>query len=275
MSWKWVSILTGSAGLAWLSCCKIESPVVFWNFTLKFFVYALLGWAVCSVLYKVYQQYTSKTRRQSPLPEGNNEQDEFYRERMQRRTESMQIASDEKVESYKERILKPREEARRQKQEQELNLVMGHTFRGHGQFMGSGDEIRHCTSTTENVSEDARLHRRLPPDVKLHNPRPEPSPDSLKKQRVIQLPKEPPVDCADAVTVTLHTPLNQRKSRRFLNTSTLQVVLDYMTTLGFSQTYNTLSSSYPRQVLTQHAGKTLKELQFGKRTLLYIEDKED
>jgi hypothetical protein len=43
------------------------------------------------------------------------------------------------VDSYRERILAPREEARKQKQEQELNLIMGHTFRGRGNQL---DDVR-------------------------------------------------------------------------------------------------------------------------------------
>lgn len=274
INWTWTFILGGCAVLAWLSCYKIRSPVVFWNATLKLFVYALLLWAVCSVFYKIYRVFIPRSTKSVHIPEVDGEKEEMYKERLKRRTQNMQATSNNKTESYRERILKPREEEKKKKRDQELDLVLGHTFKGHGQKMGAEEEIRHCTDNKENVNEDARLHRRLPPDVILHRPRPEPDPNTQKNKHVIQLLEEPAADCEDVVTVTLHTPLDQRKSRRFLNTCRLQVILDYMTTLGFSQTYYTLSSSYPRQPLAHHAERTLEELKFERRTLLYVEEKE-
>lgn len=47
-----------------------------------------------------------------------------------------------------------------------------------------------------------------------------------------------------------------------------------MTTLGFNQVHYTLSSSYPRKPLTESAARTLQDLGFQRRTLLYIEEKD-
>jgi len=54
---------------------------------------------------------------------------------------------------------------------------------------------------------------------------------------------------------------------------TLQVVFDYMTTLGFSQNVYTLAWSHPRQPLDGDVDKTLQQLKFDTRMLLFVQEK--
>lgn len=264
----WAILLSGSAAVAWLSCSKIESPVVFWDAVVKLFLFSFLLWIGCTILNKIYTSFAKQSTLESQ--EVSEERKQWFEEQRKRNRQLMQDKTVEKVDSYRERILAPREEARKQKQEQELNLIMGHTFRGRGNQLDDG--VQDITQHSENTNEDARERRRLPPDVVLHRPKLETQP-KMKKREIKLLP-EPDDGDADGITVTLHTPVDQRKSRRFLNSSPLQAVLDYMTTIGYNQAYYTLSSSYPRKPLTDSAEKTLKELQFEKRTLLYIEEKD-
>lgn len=53
-----------------------------------------------------------------------------------------------------------------------------------------------------------------------------------------------------------------------------QNVLDYMTTLGFSQRYYTVSLSFPRQCLQQQREATLGEMGFSKKVILNVEETE-
>ncbi|XP_053388819.1 UBX domain-containing protein 8-like [Mercenaria mercenaria] len=269
LNWTWTFLITGTAAIAWLSCSKIESPVVFWDAVVKLFIYSVLIWIGCSVLNKIYCAFAKQSTHLS-TPEVPEERKQRFEDQRKRNRQCIQNKTNEKVESYKERILIPREEARRQKQDEELNLIMGHTFRGSGQQLGEDDEIPDRNSRRENINEDARERRRLPPDVVLHRPKPESEPE--KKRRVIELPGEPDEEDGECITVTLHTPLDQRKSRRFLSSSPLQAIIDYMTTLGFNEAYYTLTSAYPRKPLTDCSQKTLKQLKFEKRTLLYVEE---
>lgn len=91
----------------------------------------------------------------------------------------------------------------------------------------------------------------------------------------IKLPVEPETGAHGCITVSLKDPEGQPHQRRFLHESTVQVLLDFMTLLGFSQSEFTLATSYPRQLLHDKKDSTLSDLGFTSRVSLNIEPRED
>ncbi|CAG5129765.1 unnamed protein product, partial [Candidula unifasciata] len=94
-----------------------------------------------------------------------------------------------------------------------------------------------------------------------------------KPKRVIKLPDEPDVSEDGVITISLRTPIGTICQRRFYNCDTIQCLLDYITTQGFSQTRYTVSTSYPRTLL-ENPCNSFSDYNFGKRVTLNIEEKD-
>lgn len=91
-----------------------------------------------------------------------------------------------------------------------------------------------------------------------------------RKKQTIALPEEPDKENPNSTTVCLRTPVGL-KQRRFYRENTIQNVLDYMTSLGFSQRHYTVSTSYPRQSLQEQGEATLAEMGFHRKVILNVE----
>ena len=184
-------------------------------------------------------------------------------------TEKIQQDFHTKAEAYKKKILIPREEAKKRQKEEEYYRFLGPAWKGKGEALGG--EVRHG-------DDEVRLHR-LEENIneeflqQVHN---EQEREAKRKQRKkIVLPDEPDQNEADCLQIILRSPLGQIHSRRFLCSNKLQVIFDYITTLGFNQRRYTIATTYPRQLLTEERELTLSELEFSKRTTLNIEEIEE
>lgn len=175
---------------------------------------------------------------------------------------------DKQVESYKERILVPREEAKQAKKEEEFQRFLGPAWKGKGIPLGGEDARSH--QCEESQGHEAAELRHLPVTEVKNIPKPK----KPKKKKMIVLPDEPDENDQDSVLVMLRTPTHTVHRRRFLKSATVQNVLDYMTTVGFSQIGYTLSTTYPRQNLSDQSEQTLSELGFHRQVVLNVEEKE-
>ncbi|XP_069123562.1 UBX domain-containing protein 8-like isoform X1 [Argopecten irradians] len=184
----------------------------------------------------------------------------------------LQKEHSQKAESYKDRILRPREEAKKRQKEEEYYKFMGPAWKGKGQSLGG--EIIVDNDGDELPRESAARHRRLPESINkevLLTARQE---LQKRKKKKIELPEEPPEGALDCVLVTLRTPLRDLKQRRFKSTDTIQHILDYMTYIGFHQKKYTLVTSYPRQCFSDQREVTLADMGFKTRTTLNVEEKD-
>ncbi|XP_061196205.1 UBX domain-containing protein 8-like [Saccostrea echinata] len=173
-----------------------------------------------------------------------------------------------KAEGYKSRILIPREGRKRKQKENEFQRFMGPAWKGEGHELGGLKQ----EGEKESPNEAAR-HRVLPENINsaaAERARIQTEKQNRRK-KIIELPEEPDENSPDCVSVCLRTPLGT-KQRRFNKGNTIQHVLDYMTSLGFSQKHYTISTSFPRECLHTQREKTLEDMRFIKKVLLNVEE---
>ncbi|XP_033733944.1 UBX domain-containing protein 8-like [Pecten maximus] len=176
-----------------------------------------------------------------------------------------------KAENYKDRILRPREEAKKRQKEEDYYKFMGPTWKGEGQSLG-GEII--VDNEGKKQSEIAAHHRHLPESINEDVLQAAKQELQRRNKKKMHLPDEPPDGAPDCVLVTLRTPLRDLQQRRFKHTDTIQHVLDYMTYIGFHQKKYTLATSYPRQCLSDQREVTLADMGFKTRTTLNVEEKD-
>lgn len=189
----------------------------------------------------------------------------------------LQLQHQNKAESYKERILNPREEARRKQKEEEYYRFLGPAWKGKGQALGEDETLRANGGEEGQVTqeeEDRTPCQEAAQRRWIQKPTPQPLQPAAKPKRVVKLPEEPPEDAADSVLVILRSPIQTCYRRRFCQSDSVQTLLDFMTMSGFSQTFNTLCTSFPRHDIGCNKDARLHELGFKGRVTLNIEEKE-
>ncbi|XP_067673443.1 UBX domain-containing protein 8-like [Haliotis asinina] len=214
-----------------------------------------------------YQQ----SSEESAAGRGDNSDEE----RKARMRQKLQEEHTQKANSYKERILIPREEAKRIQKEEEFEKFLGPAWKGEGHLLvGSDNDEADSTDGGEESrsSRTAARRRRLPEEhLSTHG---DVKPKTVEPKVVIKLPDEPEEGDEHCVNVILRTPVGKKCTRRFLHTHTVKILFDFMATLGFSQTFFTISMSYPRINLSEHLNKTLWEMGFHRQVTLNIEEKD-
>ncbi|KAK2182606.1 hypothetical protein NP493_347g03081 [Ridgeia piscesae] len=227
--------------------------------------------ALLAVLAHLLESWRSRLRdsrsnsQESTVDEERlKEQEKVERTRIQREHEL-------KAEDYTERILKPRRDAKRQQQEEKMNQFSGPLWKGAAHALGGADN-KDTPRTRDGSSTEAALLRQLPEEV-LHPPTP-PSPPKTSPQRVIVLPEEPEEGATDSVSIVLRTFQGRRHTRRFRTSDPVQVLLDYMTTIGYHQKVYTLMTSFPRHDLSNDPTFTLLQLDLTRAMVLNVEEKD-
>ncbi|KAH9502563.1 hypothetical protein Btru_069006 [Bulinus truncatus] len=178
-----------------------------------------------------------------------------------------------KAAEYKERILKPRKDEIRRKKEEEFLKFLGPAWKGKGSPLGGQTYADGSCDLAD--SQLAATRRIVQEDINhgvLFNAM-ENSARRLKAKRIITLPNEPNVYDPDAVTVLFRTPIGNSFDRRFYSSNNVQCLLDFITTKGFSYKKFDIATSYPR-ILLNDPSVTIAELNFGKRIVLNIEEKD-
>nr|XP_022317843.1 UBX domain-containing protein 8-like [Crassostrea virginica] len=235
----------------------------------QLFVKFLLALGLVTFLIHIGTSWLKKWQWSRGLANGSSIESSKNHDQEQSFKEKIQLEHYKKTESYKTRILIPREEKRKIRVEEELLRFQGPAWKGRGQNLGGSRQ------EGENTPEEAARHRILPERINQEAAdRAKRQVDNQSKRKLtIKLPTEPDEVNPDCITVSLRTSLGL-KQRRFHKENTIQNVLDYMTTLGFSQRYYTVSLSFPRQCLQQQREATLGEMGFSKKVILNVEETE-
>ncbi|XP_076459832.1 uncharacterized protein LOC143292980 isoform X2 [Babylonia areolata] len=179
-----------------------------------------------------------------------------------------------KVASFKERILQPRAEAKKQQKEEEFYRFLGPAWKGRGQILGSVEEQQPEQEELDQFEKDLNPREIAALRRRIQTPAPQPAKPPPKPKRVITLPEEPSEDDPERVLVMLRSPIQTVCQRCFRHTDTVQTLLDFMTVSGFTQTFNTLCTSFPRHDLAQDTNLTLQDLGFIGGVTLNIEEKD-
>ncbi|XP_050391083.1 UBX domain-containing protein 8 [Patella vulgata] len=178
----------------------------------------------------------------------------------------------EKAASYSERILIPREKEKLRRKEEEYQKFLSPSWKGEGTILGGVKPSDNETDEDPSPSLTAAQNRQAAQPIQQDAVKSPPT--QTKQKRVIVLPPEPEDKGDNIVLVKLRTPIRSVCQRRFLTTNTVQDVLDYMTTVGYSQTFYTLAMTYPRAILTDQSNQTLGDMDFSPQITLNIEEKD-
>lgn len=199
---------------------------------------------------------------------------EERRRKQQSIHQELQEKHQAKADSYRERILGPREEAKKKQKEEEFYRFLGPAWKGKGQALGSDEDQRVEQEELDEFEQDLNPREMAAVRRRIQKPMPQPAKPPEKPKRVITLPEEPSEDDPESVLVLLRSPIQTVYQRRFRHADTVQTLLDFMTVSGFTQTFNTLCTSYPRHDLAHDTHLSLHDLGFTRRVTLNIEEKD-
>ncbi|XP_077863319.1 UBX domain-containing protein 8-like isoform X2 [Saccoglossus kowalevskii] len=248
------------------------------------------------------QNFHSRRRKKVVIQQGLSE-DELNTKKEASR-QKLQGEHTVKATDFNDRILKPRREAKEKEKEEKFYRFAGPAWKGKGEALGNASEEK-CTagSHVAGTSRDAASVRVLPESVT--NPTPPVDKEAKhaedlrreakRKEKeeqfyrfagpawkgkgqalgTITLPEEPAEGSPMVMTIALKTPTGRTHRRRFLYTDNIQILIDYMTKLGYHPTMYSISSTYPRHCLTSDLEKTFEDLGLTKDVALVIEEKED
>lgn len=99
--------------------------------------------------------------------------------------------------------------------------------------------------------------------------------EAYRKELEASLPAEPTLDQGDNITkIRFRLPNGDNLERRFLATTTLKILLDYLTVQGFPvQEYKVISSWPRRDLTTVDVTKTLRELKLCPKETVILEER--
>ncbi|KAL0964986.1 hypothetical protein UPYG_G00275310 [Umbra pygmaea] len=216
----------------------------------------LLGLAslMVSYLYPRLRSVFSKTTQ--PPPEYS--EDEEAKRKQKHAREELQEKHSEKASTYKESVLRPREESSMRKKEEHFYCMAGQTWKltagkrlGEGEM--SGQSGLHDVTGTPN--HEAIHRRKLPESATRVHPKPE-----APSKRVVR--------------VVLRCPSGRTVHRRFLKSDSSSVLLDWMLRTGYHPTLYTLCTSYPRQPLDTRKDTSMEDAGILTHTVLNVEEKD-
>ncbi|KAK3578206.1 hypothetical protein CHS0354_020576 [Potamilus streckersoni] len=267
---RWTLFFASALGLAGMSYLQIDFGTLV-QFGLKTLL--ILGLLTFVIQY-IGLPLLKRLKTKSTLQQDTQEPDTENVQKLKQARKTVQEKYSLEASSYKERILKPREDAKRAQNERELYRFMGPAWKGKGDVLGGENTLR--SPDTDQAGRDAAVHRQLPEwsnEVSRNIAKQLKQVRSNKEaKKVIVLPDEPPDGTADSILVVLRTPIGTAHKRRFLVSHTVQVLLDFMTVIGFHQRAYTIATSYPRYLLGKQADSTLEELGFIRQVVLNIEE---
>ncbi|XP_066303492.1 UBX domain-containing protein 8-like [Branchiostoma lanceolatum] len=211
-----------------------------------------------------------------PDPPPQQEEDETHlQQRLQEARERVQKDHEAKANDYAERILKPKEAAELEKKEMEhYRFIGGPKFKGQGWALGYGDGETHAGgSQVHGGARDAAVARRLP-DSAIPKPAPQPAEVKRRIKRVITLPQEPATGESETVTVGLKCPNGKVHRRRFHTTTAVQILYDWMQTLGYHPSVYGISSTFPRRSFDPYRDQTLAQLGITTDMVVMVDERD-
>ncbi|XP_077999375.1 UBX domain-containing protein 8-like isoform X2 [Glandiceps talaboti] len=206
--------------------------------------------------FKVTKRNTSASEQ---VQDPGYDETQFDRQREAAR-KKLQEDHHRKATQYDEKILKPRRDAKEKDREDQFYRFAGPAWKGKGNALGTNKSEEESTvrERTARTSREAAAARVLPESVTAPVQRPEIQKPKIKK----------------SITIALKTPLGRTHRRRFLMNYNIQVLIDFMTKLGFHPRIYSICTTYPRQCLTDDVEKTLEDLGLTKDVALVIEEKD-
>lgn len=224
-----------------------------------------LGPRVSSWWNQAFPKHQQKEER--GLPE-----DELTTQRRDR-AERIQEEYQQKASKYQEEVLLPREQAKREQLEKEFYNFAGPAWKGKANRLGETDDGTQIQrrQRPKGSSKDAVSVRKLPESA-TRSPPPQPE-QKQRTKRIITLPDEPPEGTPESVTVAMRGITGKVNKRRFISTTEVQILIDWMTKQGYHPQIYTLCTTYPRRDLYPLALQTMEEIGIIRDVLLIVEER--
>ncbi|XP_045142863.1 UBX domain-containing protein 8 isoform X2 [Echinops telfairi] len=202
-----------------------------------------------------------------------DEEEEKNEERQKLARKKQEDAQGEKVSRYLENVLKPHQEMKLKKMEERFYQMTGETWKlSNGHKLGSNEDVvleDASQMSFETSNREAARRRNLPKSFTRVSPPVKQPP----QKKVLDLPEEPPETAAEVVTVALRCPSGCVPRRRFFKSCSSQVLLDWMTKVGYPTSLYSLSTSFPRRPLEVEGSWTLEDIGITVDTVLNVEEK--
>ncbi|XP_063776079.1 UBX domain-containing protein 8 isoform X1 [Pseudophryne corroboree] len=228
--------------------------------------------ALVTFLVSVVAPYFSTVRLSSYSPTVSP--DEMARHQEIVRKGQQELLS-KKATEYNENIVKPRQEMKLKRKEEQLYKMTGQTWKlTEGQRLGEAEENENHYVDMENGMETANKEairkRKLPEQIT----KPLTKDEQPQPKKVVTLPEEPdPLDNG-VVTIALRCPSGRVYRRRFYKSCSSHVLLDWMMKIGYHSVLYTISTSVPRCQLELNNDLTLENIGITRHTVLNIEEKD-
>ncbi|KAM4709050.1 UBX domain-containing protein 8 [Discoglossus pictus] len=180
-----------------------------------------------------------------------------------------------KASSYMEQVIKPRQDLKLKKQEEQFYKMTGQSWKlTEGQRLGeteeSDDNFNDKDTGDETANKEALRKRKLPENVT----KPVPKPEQPQPKKVITLPEEPTESDEGVVTIALRCPSGRLYRRRFYKSCSSLVLMDWMMKIGYHSVIYTLCTPYPRCQLDLKQDLTLENIGILTDTVLNVEEKD-
>ncbi|XP_074084362.1 UBX domain-containing protein 8 isoform X3 [Macrotis lagotis] len=194
--------------------------------------------------------------------------------RQKRAREQQQETLRSQSSEYLEKVLKPRQEMKLRKQQEDFYQMMGESWKSLDGHKLGGQEPRLAQedgAPGDSPNKEASKRRKLPEPMTCRSASAEQRP---RVKKVLVLPEEPPETAKEVVAVALRCPDGRVFRRRFYKLCSSQVLLDWMMKVGYQRSIYTLSTSYPRRPLEVGEDQTLEDAGLTTDTVLNVEEKE-
>ncbi|KAJ8286737.1 hypothetical protein GJAV_G00042720 [Gymnothorax javanicus] len=199
--------------------------------------------------------------------------DEELKQKQELARNVQQKKHSEKVTSYQESVLSPRNESRLRQREERFYRMTGESWKlTQGQQLGEAESPEQLSQEEEGDTPNQQaLRRRKLPESATRAP---PQPERPVEKRVVVLPEEPPDDADGVVRIAMRCPSGRTVKRKFLKSCNSLVLLDWMLKIGYHPAIYTVCTSYPRCPLDLGRDLTLKDAGIEKDTVLNVEEKD-
>lgn len=188
------------------------------------------------------------------------------------RKQTQDSYNDKAVEFHEKTVLRKREKDRKRFE----SLMKGRPFAGSGQQLGSIDQnaARSQTSSLGLVASDSSSSQEVRELQSESNANLETEAANKDKDESFLLPDEPESNAENSVVIAIKTTHGKTYKRRFFKTDRVEILLNYMISIGYHPKHYGLYFSYPRKPISEVTTATLEEVEIIHDVLLNVEEKE-
>ncbi|XP_070544305.1 UBX domain-containing protein 8-like [Ptychodera flava] len=247
---------------------------------LHILVFALLCLGVTTFAVHIFSSYLGSFFKSSRKEKEKKEFKEYDKGELDKHREESRKKLQEnhfkKAAEYDERITQPRRLAKEKEREEQFYKFLGPAWKGEGHKLGTNTDEKDVKVTRRSTgsSKDAAAARVLPESVTSVAQPPVEIKEKREKKRII-LPEEPAEGSPQSITIALKSPLGRVHKRRFLYTHKIQILVNYMITLGFHPKIYCICTTYPRKCMTNDLEKTMEDIGLTTDIALVIEEREE